>query len=387
MISEQGNGHQKHVKLTKPDLGYFGRNEIAILGTPCGQIKKLVQAVIDILASDYRMAYIDADHASAREAPVIDPRSALGHGAVLESIDKIDFQRWDVLNHPNDYYKKAYYNDQDLILVNGNHFLAKSQVVVIDPKKPLEKKLEKLTDIKLFLLQKGVTDLPDYLKEHQSDWASIPVLAIENYRDISDHIRLWMETTKPSLKGLVLAGGKGIRMNQDKGLLNYHGQPQRDHVYDQLQPYCAQVFISCREDQLNDLHGRSTITDSFVELGPFGALLSAFRTDPNSAWLAVACDLPFLTDNSLKYLINNRNTSQIATTFKSPFDEFPEPLITIWEPRAYQSLLYFLALGYSCPRKVLINSNTEILEAPNGSELKNVNHPEEYQKALKDIKG
>ena len=131
---------------------------------------------------------------------------------------------------------------------------------------------------------------------------------------------------------------------------------------------------------------QKSIADRFLGLGPYGALLSAFMSDPNAAWMAVACDLPFLTASTLEFLINHRDTSQVATTFKSPFDEFPEPLITIWEPRAYPKLLHFLGLGHSCPRKVLINSNAKILEAPKGNELKNINHPEEYQAALKEIK-
>ncbi len=59
--------------------------------------------------------------------------------------------------------------------------------------------------------------------------------------------------------------------------------------------------------------------------------------------------------------------------------QFPEPLITIWEPKSYFKLLYFLGLGYSCPRKVLINTDCHVIEAPNVKALQNVNYPEEYE--------
>jgi molybdopterin-guanine dinucleotide biosynthesis protein A len=116
-----------------------------------------------------------------------------------------------------------------------------------------------------------------------------------------------------------------------------------------------------------------------------GALLTALREDPDSAWLAIACDLPFLTVDTIQFLIKNRDTSKIATAFQSPYDEFPEPLITIWEPKSYDVLLKFLSQGYSCPRKVLINSDVCLLQAPDTKDLSNVNHPEEYQEALKSI--
>ncbi len=55
---------------------------------------------------------------------------------------------------------------------------------------------------------------------------------------------------------------------------------------------------------------------------------------------------------------------------------FPDPLITLWEPRAYPVMLEFLGLGYSCPRKVLINSDVEIVHGDQ-EWLTNVNTTEQ----------
>jgi len=55
-------------------------------------------------------------------------------------------------------------------------------------------------------------------------------------------------------------------------------------------------------------------------------------------------------------------------------------LITIWEPKSYPALLSFLAQGYSCPRKVLINSEINLLKAPDPEALTNVNTPEELER-------
>lgn len=61
----------------------------------------------------------------------------------------------------------------------------------------------------------------------------------------------------------------------------------------------------------------------------------------------------------------------------------PEPLIAIWEPKSYAVLLAFLAQGFSCPRKVLLHSDTLILPAPYPVALTNVNTPEEAERLLK----
>jgi molybdopterin-guanine dinucleotide biosynthesis protein A len=83
--------------------------------------------------------------------------------------------------------------------------------------------------------------------------------------------------------------------------------------------------------------------------------------------------------------VNRRDLSSIATAYQSPQNEFPEPLVTIWEPRSYPVLLSFLAQGYSCPRKVLINSDVTLVEAVNPEVLTNVNTPEDFDRVKQKL--
>ena len=209
----------------------------------------------------------------------------------------------------------------------------------------------------------------------------VSVLPFNQTELIATFIKDLLRANKPKLNGLVLSGGKSLRMQADKGGINYHGKSQRAYVFEQLSAICDEVFISVRDDQ-QTAEGLPAITDRFVDLGPYGGILSALQSNPNAAWLTVACDLPYLTEGTLNYLTANRNPSKIATAFLDSDGQFPEPLITIWEPRAYPVLLQFLSQGYSCPRKVLINADIELLSAPAVDELRNVNHPEEREQAL-----
>lgn len=186
------------------------------------------------------------------------------------------------------------------------------------------------------------------------------------------------------IKGLVLAGGKSTRMGADKGLLTWHGKPQRYYIADMLAALCDEVFISCRDDQADDITaaGYQALTDAelYAGQGPSAAILSAFAKYPDTTWLVVACDLPLLDAATLTHLLANRDPQKIATTFASPHDGLPEPLITIWEPAAYKILLSKLQEGYKCPRKVLINNNAAILQPPYPDALTNTNTPEEAGK-------
>ncbi|MCW3123983.1 MAG: molybdenum cofactor biosynthesis protein MoaC [Flavipsychrobacter sp.] len=184
----------------------------------------------------------------------------------------------------------------------------------------------------------------------------------------------------PVLYGLVLAGGKSVRMGQDKSIMHWHGKEQRYYMADMLQSICTDVFISCRAEQVHEIDpAYKTLTDSYEGSGPLIAILSAFKEKPGAAWMVVACDLPLMDKDTLLYLLQNRNTDCIATTFESPFDKHPEPLITIWEPGSYEVLLAHMADGFKCPRKALIR-NTErvrILIPPDPKALMNANTPED----------
>jgi molybdenum cofactor guanylyltransferase len=188
----------------------------------------------------------------------------------------------------------------------------------------------------------------------------------------------------PPLYGLVLAGGRSVRMGSDKGAMQWHGVEQRYYMADLLKEVCEDVYISCRADQKDEMDNNyKTLPDSCPGAGPLIAILSAFRSRPHVAWLVVACDLPLLDRKTLLFLAENRNTRSIATTYRSPFDGLPEPLITIWEPAAFAKLEAHIADGFSCPRKALIRNEGEvtILTPPDEQALINANTPEDAAKA------
>jgi molybdopterin-guanine dinucleotide biosynthesis protein A len=383
--------HQKHTKLTRPNLGEFGRNEWAIIGTVCSDIKTMAFQIIANLKDEYRLAYVDADHqsADAEAENGRDANSAMFHGATLEYTDKITFHRFDEERELSKFQFHQYFNAQDGILVNGNHFQAKKQIVVIDTRKEksLEQKLDRLTDVGLFVFVGGQTEIYPFLKEHLPNWQTIPTFQIDNIEGLSSFIKMDLIENQVPLYGLVLAGGKSQRMGHDKGLIDYNGKPQREYLYGLLSEICEETYFSCRSEQVEELKEFKTITDSFDNLGPFGGILSAFRQNPNVAWLVVACDLPLLDKEAIDQLVGRQNHSKMATTFYSETTDFPEPLIAIWQPRSYSVLLQFLAQGYACPRKVLINSEIELVYPKRPEVLKNVNHPREADDMIALLNG
>lgn len=372
--------HQKHSKLVKPALGHWGRSEWAVVGTTCGNIQSLAQKISARLSGQWKIGYVDADHKSAderTETPLF----------ALNWLDKIGFHRLDFIETPNSWEQRFWMNEMDMVLVNGNHFEAFRQILALDNRKfdSLSRKLNRLTKVDLLLIKSDdpnfltPSEMPDFLKKHLPDWQKIPVLDIAEVEQIA--VFLEKNIQIPPIKTLILAGGKSTRMGQDKFAIAYHNQPHWQFLKNMSEKNGVETFISCRAEQAERFGEVKIITDSFLDLGPMGAILSAFRHDPDAAWLVLACDLPLFDEATFQFLLKNRNPSAMATAFRQPSEEagFPEPLVAIWEPKSYARLLQFLAQGVSCPRKMLINSNIHLLDAPVPEALANANTPEEKE--------
>ncbi|CAM3339738.1 NTP transferase domain-containing protein [Zobellia roscoffensis] len=188
----------------------------------------------------------------------------------------------------------------------------------------------------------------------------------------------------PKIYGLVLAGGKSTRMGKDKGLIPYHGMPQRDYLYNLLGRVCEKTFMSIRPEQQGEFSDdMETVVDENTYKGPYNGLLSAHLQHPDAAWLVLACDLPLMDLLALQELIAARDPNKIATSFAQKEDPLPEPLCAIWEPKAFEESISYLASGNgTCPRKYLINSDVKLVFPDNPNVLLNANSEEEYKEAI-----
>lgn len=379
MITKETKKHTKHTALIKPNGGDFHRNEWAIIGAPCDIIKDLAKEIHAELEKVLNIGFLDADHKKGR-------RKQKFHTSVT---DKIGFLSIETKRPFQEKQNRNLFRELDVLLVNGNHFKGDKQIVILhdDKKESLSRKLDRLTDIRAILLIRDSDEIYDFVIDKIDQQDQVRVFRLKDVDKMCQVILEDFTKTSQSLYGLVLAGGKSQRMGRDKGELMYHNKIQREYEADLLTQFCNRTFISCRKNQDELIESSyEKLYDTFEGLGPYGGILSAFRAFPNTAWLTLACDLPLLTKEALDQLVSRRNPTKLATCFHNPETSFPEPLITIWEPRAYPILLEFLSQGYSCPRKVLINSNIEELQIENTDWILNVNDPEAYEQVKSGLR-
>lgn len=177
------------------------------------------------------------------------------------------------------------------------------------------------------------------------------------------------------LNGLILSGGRSARMGMDKGLIDYHGTPQREHLHDLLGNWCKHVYVSCKE-----CHGipanLKPLPDLFTLDSPLNGILSAFRKHPDSAWLTVPVDMPLIDETVIAHLLSQRKPGALATCYFDSEGKQPEPLLCVWEKEACAFLTRFYEDGNFSPRQFLTTHAVNIVLAPSAIHL-NINTPED----------
>jgi molybdopterin-guanine dinucleotide biosynthesis protein A len=185
-----------------------------------------------------------------------------------------------------------------------------------------------------------------------------------------------------NVRSLVLAGGASERMGREKALLIYDGEPQVRRLARMLERLAPPAYVSVRRSQGDApaYAGLRLLHDEDEGIGPMAGLLSAFREDTRSAWLVVAVDMPFLSEDTLRRLLDLRDPGAFATAYRNPEIGQPEPVCAIYEPRILPVLLGAKARGrYTL--KLLRDVPVRLVEPSRPEDLTNVNDPGEYRLA------
>ena len=264
--------HIKHPKLARASRGHYHSCEWGIYGTSCSKIETFITEIYSRM-KEFKLVYVDADH----KVETLETKIQIG-----EKIFSQDSKaKW------NEYLDKVNFIDSDAVFVNGNHYPASRQIVFIDPDKKdsLKRREEQLTNIDLVVVQKGKDEIFDFVKAKMDE--NTKVFLVDEMDKIVDHFKSEIQCAIPKLKAFVLAGGKSKRMGSDKSLISYKEDvSQQKYVADLCASFGLETFISKGSAYSREVaDGYPVIKDRLIEMGPFGAILSAFMTDPNAAWL------------------------------------------------------------------------------------------------------
>jgi len=106
-----------------------------------------------------------------------------------------------------------------------------------------------------------------------------------------------------TVSGIVLAGGQSSRLGMDKSFVNVKGQSLIEQIVAKLTRLSDDVVIVTNSPEKYDHLEARVVGDIYPGKGALGGIYSGLRAVANAQSLVVACDMPFLDLNLLRYMI------------------------------------------------------------------------------------
>ena len=191
--------------------------------------------------------------------------------------------------------------------------------------------------------------------------------------------RIWQRTP---VWACVLIGGRSSRMGRAKHLIqDSQGVSWLARTVGLLRPLVNGVVISGAGEVPRGMEGMIRLADIPGASGPLAGVLSAFRWQSAVSWLVVACDMPDITEDALRWILSRRAPGVWGTVPSLQGDGLIEPLLSHYDFRCAPLFERILCSG--CLRIALVAANPQI-ETPLVPEVirkswRNVNTIEELQ--------
>ena len=179
----------------------------------------------------------------------------------------------------------------------------------------------------------------------------------------------------------ILIGGASTRMGRDKALLRLGERALVEVIHEQARRACLNVAFLGAGSLPPSLADAPRLPDAPGVAGPLAGVLSAMRWNRAASWTFLACDLPNMREEFLRWLQAQRRPGAWALVPHLPGRERPEPLAAVYEPPMRARFEAMAARSQFAMRSACDGPKTVILSLPANLAacLVNVNTPEDWQ--------
>lgn len=192
-----------------------------------------------------------------------------------------------------------------------------------------------------------------------------------------------------ALSGVVLAGGRSTRLGRDKALLELEGRPLITRTLDVLAQLTGDLIIVTSLASHLFPQSARVVADRYVDAGVLAGVHAGLLAARGELALVVACDMPFLNLDLLRYIISLARDADVVV----PRWTDVEPLHAVYRPATCLGPIErALARG---ERRIVSFYRDEVREVrvryveraeitrfdPQGLSFFNVNGPEDWERA------
>jgi molybdopterin-guanine dinucleotide biosynthesis protein A len=186
----------------------------------------------------------------------------------------------------------------------------------------------------------------------------------------------------------IVAGGQSSRMGTDKAFVQLNGRPLITHLLDRIAGLGQTETILITNHPADYAHlNLPMVSDVLPGKGSLGGIYTALHASQNSYTLALACDMPFVNPDLLRYLIRLAEGDAFDVIVPT-VEGYPQGLHAIYgracqEPiRARLDADRLKVIGfYDEVRVRMVDEEEYGRVVPDGRSFFNVNTPEDLEQA------
>ena len=182
--------------------------------------------------------------------------------------------------------------------------------------------------------------------------------------------------------GVVLAGGKSIRMGEDKALLPYKGKTLILNVVETMQTLFTRVLVSVQPNDSLGVLPVDRIVDRYPDSGPMGGISSVLEAGEREIF-CVACDMPFLNPKIIEYIAGMKGFDAVIPVWEDRL----QVLHALYSQSILNSLHGSIRGGNLKISDVFGTANVRYVSDdelrkidPSGASFSNLNTPADYQR-------
>jgi len=178
---------------------------------------------------------------------------------------------------------------------------------------------------------------------------------------------------------VIFTGGKSSRMGEDKSLLPFGGEKTlAEYQYKKLKKVFPSVYLSAKNEKFD--FDCPVILDNYIDSSPLVAILSIFETLEIERLFILSVDAPFVDEEVIQKIIEEDTEDVDAIVANSPSGL--QPLCGLYK----KSIVKLAQQQYNKKnhklKDLLSLARTKTVEFSEDTPFTNLNHPEEYTKAL-----
>ena len=132
----------------------------------------------------------------------------------------------------------------------------------------------------------------------------------------------------------ILIGGSSKRFGRPKHLVEEGGKTWIERVADSVGPHVDGLCVLGSGAVPDSLGSAPVLCDIHDSEGPLAGMLAAVRWRPLASWLFVPCDVPLLSADAVRWILDQRKPGTWAVLPRLPGAPAPEPLLAHYDFRA-----------------------------------------------------